>query len=138
MSLINKGNCISIVCIIFTLIVCGKLLIEKISGFTDSHYTENVFTCLFFSIIITLVLALHYYLQRLPLIPVLIGQYIVIIGLVIGFVKMVDSIVGTTTDAMWQMLLSVTIPYFVSAVIYYISFFRQIKKANIILKDLER
>ena len=35
MKLINKKNFISIVCISFTLIVCGKLLIEKIAGFTD-------------------------------------------------------------------------------------------------------
>ena len=136
MKLINRHNFISIICISFTLIVCGKLLLEKIIGFTDKHYTENIFTCLAFSVMITAVLSLHYYLQKFPLIPVLIGQYAVIIGLVVGLVKIADVMVGTTTNAMWQMLLSVTVPYIISAVVYYILFFRQVKKANNILNEL--
>ena len=136
MKLINRHNFISIICISFTLIVCGKLLLEKIIGFTDKHYTENIFTCLAFSVMITAVLSLHYYLQKFPLIPVLIGQYAVIIGLVVGLVKIADVMVGTTTNAMWQMLLSVTVPYIISAVVYYILFFRQVKKANNILSEL--
>ena len=136
MKLINRHNFFSIICISFTLIVCGKLLLEKIIGFTDKHYTENIFTCLAFSVMITAVLSLHYYLQKFPLIPVLIGQYAVIIGLVIGLVKIVDAAAGTSTDALWQMLLSVTVPYIVSAFVYYILFFRQVKKANSILSEL--
>ena len=136
MKLINRQNFISIICISFTLIVCGKLLLEKIIGFTDKHYTENIFTCLAFSVMITAVLSLHYYLQKFPLIPVLIGQYAVILGLVVGLVKIVDVMVGTITNAMWQMLLSVTAPYIISAVVYYILFFRQVKKANNILSEL--
>jgi hypothetical protein len=136
MKLINRRNFISIVCISFTLVVCGKLLTEKIMGFTDKHYTENIFTCLAFSVLITSVLAAHYYLQRFPLIPVLIGQYAVIVGAVVGLVKIVDAIAGTETNAMWQMILSVTIPYIFSAVLYYISFFKQVRKANSILSQL--
>ncbi|MBQ5331273.1 MAG: hypothetical protein J6F31_08500 [Oscillospiraceae bacterium] len=136
MKLINRHNFLSLVCMSFTLIVCGKLLLEKLMGFTDRHYTENIFTCLAFSVMITAVLSLHYYLQSFPLIPVLIGQYLAIIGLVAGLVKLVDAVAGTTSDAMWQMLLSVTVPYVISAVIYYVSFFRQVKKANIILSEL--
>ncbi len=136
MKLITRKNFISITCISFTLIVCAKLLIEKLTGFTDVHYTENIFTCLAFSVMITAVLALHYYLRRFPLIPVLIGQYAVIVGLVAAFVKTVDAVAGTTTNAMWQMIVSVTIPYVVSAVVYYIAFFRQVRKANSILSEL--
>ena len=136
MKLINRHNFLSLVCISFTLIVCSKLLLEKLMGFTDSHYTENIFTCLGFSVMITGVLALHYYLQRFPLIPVLIGQYAVITGLVVAMVKVVDAVAGTSTNALWQMLLSVTIPYVISSVIYYIAFFRQVKKANSILSEL--
>ena len=138
MKLINKKNFISIVCISFTLIVCGKLLIEKIAGFTDVHYTGNIFTCLAFSVIITAVLALHFYIQRFPFIPVLIGQYAGVIGATVAFVKVTDIIAGTATNAMWQMLLSVTIPFFASAFVYYIIFFKQIKKANNIIAELNQ
>ena len=136
MKLINKRNFLSIVCISFTLIVCGKLLIEKATGFTDTHYTENIFTCLAFSILITGVLALHFYLQRFPFIPVLIGQYIGVIGATAAFVKIADIITETSTKAMWQMLLSVTIPFFTSALVYYIAYFKQIQKANSIIADI--
>lgn len=138
MKLINKNNFISIVCISFTLMVCGKLLLEKSMGFTDVHYTENIFTCLFFSLIITAILALHFYLQRFPLIPVLIVQYLSVIGVTAGFVKIADMIGNTSTNAMWQMMLSVTIPFIVSAVVYYITYFRQIKKANAIIAEINR
>lgn len=138
MKLINKKNYISIVCISFTLIVCGKLLIEKAFGFTDVHYTSNIFICLGFSVIITAALALHFYLQRFPLIPVLTAQYLLVIGATAGFVKAADVVAGTDTNAMWQMILSVTIPFVVSAAVYYISYFRQIKKANEILAEISR
>jgi len=138
MKLINKNNFISIVCISFTLLVCGKLLLEKSMGFTDVHYTENIFTCLFFSVIITAILALHFYMLRFPLIPVLIVQYLSVIGVTAGFVKLADMIGNTSTNAMWQMVLSVTIPFVVSAIVYYITYFKQIKKANDIIAELNR
>ena len=138
MKLINRKNFISIVCISFTLLVCGKLLLEKCMGFTDVHYTGNIFTCLFFSVIITAILALHFYLQRFPLLPVLALQYLGVAGATVGFVKLADMVGETSTDAMWQMILSVTIPFVASAAVYYIVYFRQIKKANDIIAELNR
>ena len=136
MKLINKGNFISIICISFTVTVCCKLLIEKLAGFTDTHYTGNIFTILAFSVLITSVLALHFYLQRFPLVPVLLGQYAAVIAAVIILVRTVDRLFGTSTEAMWQMLLSVTIPFAAAAAVYYIAFFRSIKKANEIISGL--
>ena len=63
MKLINRKNFVSIVCIFFTLITCGKLLLEKAYNFTDKYYTDNIFTILGFSVLITLILSLHFYLQ---------------------------------------------------------------------------
>ena len=56
MKLINKRNFISIVCIFFTLITCGKLLYERALNFTDRYYTDNIFTILGFSVLLTLIL----------------------------------------------------------------------------------
>lgn len=136
MKLINRKNFISIVCISFTLVVIGKLTLEAVMGFTDKNYTMNIFAILGFSLIITSVLALHFYLQRFPLLPVLIGQYLAVVGCAALFVKIVDIVAGTDTNAMWQMILSVTIPFIISAIVYYIVFFRQIKKANHILSEI--
>ena len=82
MKLITKHNFFYIVCVSFTLITTGKLLLEKIDGFTDRYYSENICTILAISILGTLVLATHYYLRRFPFIPVFIGQYLVTLGIV--------------------------------------------------------
>ena len=136
MKLIIKHNFISVVCISFTAIVCAKLLAALVMGVTDKNYTLNIFAILGFSVIIPATLALHYYLQKYPLIPVLIGQYIGVVAVTVASVKITDLIVGTSTEAMWQMIRSVSIPFAVSALIYYISFFRQIRNANELLSVL--
>lgn len=138
MKIINRHNFFSIVCISFTLIVCAKLIIEKLIGFTDIHYTENIFTSLGFSVLITAVLALQFYLQRFPLIPVLIGQYIAVVLATAGFVTIMDITAGTAENAMRQMIVSVTIPFVISAAIYYIAFFREVRKANKILTEINK
>ena len=66
MKLINRKNFISIVCISFTVLVLVKLIWEKAIGLTDPRYTENIFISLGFSVLITVILAVHYYLQRFP------------------------------------------------------------------------
>lgn len=137
MKLINKHNFISIVCITFTLVVCGKLLLEKSTGFIDRYYTENIFTCLGISVLATFVLSLHYYLQRFPFIPVVIGQYLALIGFVFLCIWIMGHFTENAPSAYKDMFVSVTIPYVAGAIVYYISFFRQIKKANEVFSSLE-
>lgn len=137
MKLINKHNFISIVCISFTLIVCGKLLLEKSTGFIDRYYTENIFTCLGISILATFVLSLHYYLQRFPFIPVVIGQYLALIGFVFLCIWIMGHFTEYAPTAYKDMFVSITVPYVIGAVVYYISFFVQIKRANEVFFNLE-
>ncbi len=137
MKLINRNNFISIVCISFTLIVCGKLLLEKSTGFIDRYYTENIFTCLGISVLATFVLSLHYYLQRFPFIPVVIGQYLALIGFVFLCIWIMGHFTENAPSAYRDMFVSVTIPYIAGAIVYYISFFTQIKRANAVFSDLD-
>ena len=137
MKIINKNNFLSIVCISFTLIVCGKLLLEKSVGKTDIYYTENIFTILGVSVLATAILSLHYYLQRFPFIPVVIGQYILLIGLVFAALWIAGHYTENAPSAYGDMFISVTVPYVIGAAVYYISFFSQIKRANEILLNLE-
>ncbi|WP_026662485.1 DUF6608 family protein [Butyrivibrio proteoclasticus] len=136
MKLINKNNFISIVCVTFTLIVCGKLILEKVTGYLDKNYTENIFICLGISILATFILSLHYYLQRFPFIPVVIGQYLVLIGFVFLGIWILGRFTETSPSAYHDMFVSVTIPYVIGAVVYYISFFLEIKKANEVFQKL--
>ncbi len=136
MKLITRKNFFTIACIAFTLMVTFKLVFEKLMGHVDRYYTENILLCLGFCIMIPAVLSVHYYLQRFPFLPVLIVQYLVVVALTIAIVAIVDTVSGTSTSAFADMIVSVTIPYFVGAFIYYAIFFRQVKKANAILNEL--
>lgn len=136
MKLINRKNFISIVCISFTLIVCGKLIYEKLLNFTDRYYTQNIFLCLVFSVLITLILSLHFYLQKYPFIPVLIGQYVLTIGITFLTIWVAHFFTDEAPSAYMDMFTSVTVPFVAGAIVYYIAFFAKIKKANKILENL--
>ena len=136
MKLITKHNFFYIVCVSFTLITTGKLLLEKIDGFTDRYYSENIFTILAISILGTLVLATHYYLRSFPFIPVFIGQYLVTIGIVCLAIWIGQKFTDFAPTAYKDMIISVTIPFVIGAIVYYVAFFREIKKANKLLENM--
>lgn len=137
MKIIDRHNFISVVCVSFTLIVCGKLLYEKLIGFTDRFYTENIFTCLLVCVLATFILSLHYYLQRFPFIPVVIGQYVFLIGVIFASIWFASKFTDMAPSAYKDMFISVTIPYVIGAAAYYISYFLEIKKANDIFSKLD-
>lgn len=136
MKLINKHNFISIICIFFTLITCGKLLSEKLAGFTDKYYTDNIFTILGFSVLITLILSVHYYLQKYPFLLVFLGQYAATVGIVFLIIWIHGKLSVNAPTAYLDMFWSITIPFFGGAIVYYICFFYQIRKANKMLENL--
>jgi hypothetical protein len=68
---------------------------------------------------------------------VVIGQYLLLIGLIFGGIWIGGHFTDNAPTAYRDMFISVTIPYVIGAVVYYISFFSQIKKANEVLADLE-
>ncbi len=137
MKLINRNNFFSIVCISFTILVCSKLLLEKMTGFTDRFYTENIFACLGGSFLITFLLSLHYYLQKYPFIPVLLGQYAAAVGAAFLLVWIDGHFSEHSPNAYRDIFFSVTIPFVVGAAVYYLYFFHQIKKANKMIEDME-
>ncbi len=136
MKLINKGNFFYIVCVCFTLTTLGKLLLEKLTGFTDRYYSENIFTILAFSILGTLVLATHYYLRKFPFVPVFIGQYLVTIGIVCLAIRIGQEFTDFAPTAYKDMIISVTIPFVAGAIVYYAVFFYEIKKANRLIEEM--
>lgn len=90
------------------------------------------------SVIATLVLSQHYRLQQIPLTLVIIGQYLVLIGVVL----LITWILGLYTDlhpnAYRDMFLPFTIPYIIGATIYYLNLFWEVKNANKILKNIKK
>lgn len=78
-----------------------------------------------------------YYLQRFPFIPVVIGQYLALIGFVFLCIWIMGHFTEHAPSAYKDMFISITVPYVAGAIVYYISFFRQIKKANEVFSSLE-
>lgn len=137
MKLINRKNFVPTVCIIYTLLSIFKVISESmINGGIDKN-KENFFWMLAMSIIATFVLSIHYYLQDFSMGLVIIGQYIVLITFVMVCVWIEGHFVELHPDAYKDMFRSFTIPYIVGAAIYYLKFYYQVKKANVILKDLK-
>ena len=127
MKIINKRNFVSIVCIFFTLITCGKLLYERALNFTDRYYTDNIFTILGFSVLITLILSLHFYLQKFPFWLVIIAQYALTVGIVFLAIFIHGRFSTNAPTAYWDMFVSITIPFIFGALVYYICFCWDIK-----------
>ena len=92
--------------------------------------------CLGISVLATAILSLHYYLQQLPFVPVVVGQYLLLIGVIFGGIWIGGHFTENAPSAYRDMFISVTIPYVIGAIVYYVSFFMQIKKANEVLMNL--
>lgn len=137
MPLIHKKNFIQIVCVIYTCLVILKLVLEGISGKKDSYYLENLTMMLAITVIATLVLSLHYYLQNVPLPVVMLVQYVLLMGAIWGFIWVGGHFVEVHEDAYRDLFKSFTIPYVIFAGVYYITFFMQVKNANKMLKSMK-
>jgi hypothetical protein len=138
MQLINKKNFLSIVCTVYTIISLGKIIAEKMMGQSDQYYVENFITIFIISVAATLVLGLHYYLQKVPVILVMIGQYIFLVGIIMFGIWIESHFTTVAPSGYRDMFLSFTGPYIIGAIIYYISYLLQLRKANRTLAELKK
>ena len=137
MQLINKHNYFSTVCKIFTILIIVKVILEYVTGREDAYYIDNILSMFVITLLATLVLGLHYYLQDLPLIPVIIGQYVILMAVIHGSMSASAHFFGTkyASNGYRDTFITFTIPYVVGATAYYVAFFRECKKANRIVMD---
>ncbi len=132
--MIDRHNFWSTVCRVFTCLLIGKIALESIMGIRDAFYAENIAMLFVITFVATLVLSMHKHLQNIPALLVMLLQYAVLMGSVMGAVWVGSHFSDTHPNAYRDMFWSVTVPYVVLAGIYYISFFWNIKKANALLK----
>jgi hypothetical protein len=86
--------------------------------------------------IATFVLGMNQFLKHIPLLFVMIGQYLVVVGSAMLFMCIYSFYNEINPGGYKDMFISVTIPYFILAGIYYLYYFREIKKANKLLKSI--
>ena len=135
MKMIDKKNFFPIVCVIFTVLVLGKILLEAIVQNLFGGYQENILTMFALSLIGTFILSLHYRFQELPVLAVIIVQYLVLVGVVAALVWVMSFFEPIHENGYRDMILSFSIPYGIAAAVYYISFFYEVRRAN---KTLEK
>lgn len=137
MKIIDKQNFWSVVCKVFTLLLLGKILLEFIVQGFFGNYQENILIMFGLSLLATFVLSQYYRFQKYPLLLVILGQYILLIGVVMLITWIGGWFGELHHNAYRDMFLSFTIPYVISVIIYYTAVFHEIKSANQTLKEIK-
>lgn len=137
MKIIDKHNFLTIVCVIYTMLSLGKIVLEAIVQETFGNYQENLLMMFFLSLAATFVLSQYYRFQEYPLLLCIAVQYVVLIVLVMLITWVSGKFHPLHEDAYKDMFLSFTVPYAIGVVIYYISLFHEIKRANQSLKKIK-
>lgn len=138
MKMINKKNFVPTVCVIFTVLVLGKILLEAAVQNLFGGYQGNILMMFLLSVLGTFVLSLHYRFQDLPLLAVIIVQYLVLVGVIVALVWVISFFEPVHENGYRDMILSFSIPYGIAAAVYYISFFNEVKHANRALEKIRR
>lgn len=137
MKIINKQNFFSTVCVIFTILMLGKIGLEFLVQGIFGDYQGNILLMFLLSLLATFVLSQHYRFQKYPLLAVIIGQYVLLIAFVMFITWLGGRVEPLHEDGYRDMFLSFSIPYFIGVILYYGAVFYEIGRANKALQELK-
>lgn len=137
MKIINRQNFFSTVCVIYTLLVLGKLVLEYIAQGVWGNYQGNLLVMFVLSTVAVFVLSQYYRFQKYPLLAVIVVQYLVLIGGVMLFTWVSSFFEPLHENGYRDMLLSFSVPYGIGVVVYYAAMFREVRKVNRMLKEMK-
>ena len=137
MKIIDRHNFFGIVCVIYTILSLSKIILEAIVQDDFGNYQENLLVMFFLSLAATFVLSQYYRFQEYPLLLCIAVQYVVLIALVMLITWIFGQFHPLHEDAYKDMFWSFTVPYAIGVIIYYISLFHEIKRANQSLKKIK-
>lgn len=138
MKLINKQNFFPTVCVIFTLLVLGKIVLEAAVAGIFADYQKNLLTMFGLSLTATFVLSQHYRFGELPLPAVILGQYVILIGAVMLVTWVSSFFEPLHPNGYRDMFVSFTVPYVIGAAAYYASLFCETRRINKELEEIRR
>ncbi|MDE6365342.1 MAG: hypothetical protein K2O40_10405 [Lachnospiraceae bacterium] len=137
MKLIDKKSFLPTVCVIYTMVSVGKIVIEAVTQEKFGNDQSNMLTILLFAFLGTLVLSQHYRLAQLPLLLVAVLQYVVLIAVVMLFTWISGFFTQLHPRAYMDMFRSFTVPYVIAAFMYYGSLYLEVQKANQLLGQIK-
>lgn len=126
------------VCVVYTILAMTKVLMEGIGGKQDPYYVMNFGILFVITCFAAFVLFMHRIFHKVPLLFVMIGQYAVVIGGVMLGIFITSKFTEISVHAYRDMFIQITLPYIVFAAIYYIDYFREVKRANDIIKAIKQ
>ena len=113
--MIDKHNFISVVSGVFTCLLIGKIILESIVGYRDPYYVENILTLFVITVLATFILSMHQYLPNVPSLLLMLLQYAVLIGSIMGAIWIESHFTDIHPNGYRDMFWSVTVPYVVFA-----------------------
>ncbi len=134
MKLVNRKNVISVICVTSILLTIINILIEGEMNSTQL----NIFTCLLLSILGVGVLSQHYRLERFSPLAMVIIQYLAAVAVILVSLKAASYFTYVHPGGYRDMVISFSVPYFIGAVIYYISLMLEVRKQNRILEKIKQ
>lgn len=126
------------VCVVYTILSLLKILLEGVGRIQDPYYIMNFGLLFVITCFATFVLFMHRIFHKVPLLFVMIGQYLVVIGGVMLGIFVMSNLTDVSPSAYREMFLQITIPYIVFAGIYYASYFQDVRNANRNLSELKK
>ncbi len=138
MKIINKKNIVPVVCMTYTFISMILTLLEVITKGKVNPTQLNMFLCLLLSILGVLVLSQHYRLERFSPLAMVTIQYVAAVAIILISLKAASYVTDVHPDGYRDMILSFSIPYFIGAVVYYISLMLEVRKQNRILEKIKK
>lgn len=138
MKVIEKHEFWPTVCVCYTLVSLGKIVLEFFTQGIFENEQANYVLIFVLCFLGTLVLSQHYRLDRFPMPVVILGQYVVLIAVVFGITWGIGRVVTLGEHAYRDMFRSFTIPYVIGAVVYYAAYFLQVRKVNKMLENRKK
>ena len=129
MKLINKKNVFPVVCMTYTVISITLAVLEVLETREMNPTQLNMFLCLLLSIL---------GLERFSPLAMVIIQYVIAVAVILISLKAASYITDIHPDGYRDMILSFSIPYFIGAVVYYISLMLEVRKQNRILENIKK
>ncbi|MDE6608481.1 MAG: hypothetical protein K2K54_12130 [Lachnospiraceae bacterium] len=137
MKIINKQNFFPTVCVVYTLLVLGKLVLEYIAQGLWGNHQGNLLVMFVLSVVSVFVLSQYYRFQKYPLLVVIVVQYLVLIGYVMLFTWISGFFEPLHENGYKDMFLSFSIPYAIGVIIYYAALFHEVRTVNHMLLQIK-
>ena len=138
MKLVNRKNVISGICVTYTVISILLTIINILIEGEMNSTQLNIFTCLLLSILGVGVLSQHYRLERFSPLAMVIIQYLAAVAVILISLKAASYFTYVHPGGYRDMVISFSVPYFIGAVIYYISLMLEVRKQNRILEKIKQ